>query len=50
LQSQVFGVTANDPMLIGLTSAVFGLCALLASLGPARKAAKADPAHALKGD
>lgn len=50
LQSQLFGVTANDPSLIGLTAAAFGLCALLASFGPARKAAKADPATALKGE
>jgi len=50
LQSQLFGVRANDPMLIGVTATLFGLCALLASLAPARKAAKADPAEALKGE
>jgi ABC-type antimicrobial peptide transport system permease subunit len=50
LQSQLFGVTANDPMLMGLTAFAFGLCAIAASVGPARKAASADPAEALKGE
>jgi len=50
LQSQLFGVTANDPMVIATTAAVFGVCAIVASLGPARKAARADPAEALKAD
>jgi putative ABC transport system permease protein len=50
LESQLFGVTANDPSLIALTAAAFSLCAILASFGPARKAARADPAEALKGE
>ena len=50
LQSQLFGVTANDPVLVGLTAAAFGLCAIAATVGPASKAAKADPAEALKGE
>jgi putative ABC transport system permease protein len=50
LQSQLFGVSANDPVVIGLTASAFGLCAFAASFIPARRAAAADPAEALKGE
>ncbi len=48
LGSQLFGVSAGDPVIIGGTAAAFGLCALIASLGPARRAGATDPAVALR--
>ena len=50
LESQLFGVRANDPTVIALTATAFGVCAFAASVVPARRAAGADPAEALKGE
>ena len=50
LQSQLFGVTANDPVIITATAAAFAVIALAASFLPARQAASVDPSEALKGD
>jgi predicted permease len=49
LRSWLFGVSPHDPL--SLVSAVVVLigCAALASIGPARRAARADPGQALRG-
>jgi ABC-type antimicrobial peptide transport system permease subunit len=49
IESQVYGVTAADPPTILGAAIVLGGCALAACLGPARRAAKVDPARILKG-
>jgi ABC-type antimicrobial peptide transport system permease subunit len=48
VESQLFGIKANDPMVFAL--ATVGLCAvgLLAGLIPARRAAAIDPIRALR--
>jgi predicted permease len=48
VESQLFGIKANDPMVFAL--ATLGLCAvgLLAGLIPARRAAAIDPIRALR--
>ena len=48
LQTQLFGVTATDPLSLWLTTAAFAVCGLVAVSLPARAAASADPAAALK--
>jgi len=48
LRSQLFGVEPNDPVVMFGALTAFGVCALLASLGPARRAAQGDPSEALK--
>lgn len=49
LQAQLFGVQANNPVVIAATAAAFGICALAAALAPARRASRVDPVEALKG-
>ena len=48
LESQLFGVEAGDPVIIGGATAAFAICGLLAVTLPARRAASTDPALALK--
>ena len=49
LQSLLFGVSATDPLTFGLAVAVFVGVAIIASVGPARRATRADPVQALRG-
>ena len=42
-QSQLFGVTATDPITIMLVTVVVALTALLATWHPARQATRVDP-------
>ena len=44
----LFGVTIRDPLSIGMVAATLTLAALLASLVPARRAARVDPVIALQ--
>jgi len=48
IQSQLFGVTIFDPLTLGLVVVVLTTSAGLASFLPARRAARLDPASALK--
>lgn len=48
LQSQLFGVRAADPVVIGAATVAFAACGLLAVAWPARQAAQTDPAAALR--
>jgi hypothetical protein len=45
--SQLFGVTAGDPVTFAVVVAALVLVALVASLVPARRAATVDPTRAL---
>jgi putative ABC transport system permease protein len=46
----LFGVSATDPVTLGAASLLILLVALAASLGPALRAAKVDPAVALRAE
>ena len=48
LASQLFGVGKFDPLILALAGAALGVCALLASILPARRAAGIDPMQALR--
>jgi ABC-type lipoprotein release transport system permease subunit len=48
LASFLYEVTPRDPLAYGLTSIALLAAALLASYGPARRAASIDPATALR--
>jgi putative ABC transport system permease protein len=48
IQGQLFGVTLLDPVTLGSVALVLGAIAALASFLPARRAAKFDPASALR--
>ena len=48
LQSQLFGVSATDPVTLGVVVLLIGLVALIAALVPARRAASVDPTTALR--
>ena len=47
LQSQLFGITATDPLVLGAMAVVLGLVALAACALPARRATRIDPVIAL---
>jgi putative ABC transport system permease protein len=47
-QSQLFGVSATDPITIALVTAAVVVTALLATWHPARQAARIDPTVLLK--
>jgi putative ABC transport system permease protein len=48
VESQLFGVSANDVLSYGIVAALLGAVALLASYFPARKATRVDPMQALR--
>ena len=50
LASQIYGVSATDPMSIALAVVAFGLVALAASLIPASRAARLNPADVLRSE
>lgn len=48
IQSQLFGVDADDPLVFGVTSAALLSAAVLATLIPAMRASRVDPLRALR--
>jgi putative ABC transport system permease protein len=50
LDSQLFGVTAHDPVALAGVVAAFGLAGFGAIWWPARRAAETDPANALRSE
>lgn len=50
LESILYGVTATDGRTYALVALVLAACAVLASLVPARKAARLDPTVALRSE
>jgi ABC-type lipoprotein release transport system permease subunit len=48
LQTQLYGVTARDPLTLAGVAALLACVGLLASLVPARRAASVDPTTALR--
>jgi predicted permease len=48
LANQLFGIGSFDPLILTTAILVLGLCALLASVVPARRAAVIDPMRALR--
>jgi ABC-type antimicrobial peptide transport system permease subunit len=49
MTSMLQGVTPTDPWTFAAVILVTGIVAIAASLGPARRAGKADPARVLGG-
>jgi putative ABC transport system permease protein len=50
LRAMLFGVSPTDPVLFGAVPILFTIVAIVASLGPARRAARVDPIIAIKSD
>jgi len=48
IASQLYGVESSDPLTLASTIAVMGLCAAVAGLIPARRAASIEPMRALR--
>jgi ABC-type antimicrobial peptide transport system permease subunit len=48
LESFLFGVHARDPLVFGVVVAALGLCALVATYIPARRAGRLDPVDAIR--
>lgn len=48
LKSRLYGVSAFDPLAVGAAAVVLALCAAIAGLVPARRAASIDPMRALR--
>ena len=47
-ESQLFGVKANDPVVVVLTGVLLGLTAIAAAYWPARRASRVNPLDALR--
>lgn len=50
IRSRLFGVDWYNPTILGGAAAVLGICALLATIVPARRAASLEPLDTLRGD
>jgi ABC-type lipoprotein release transport system permease subunit len=50
VENLLFGVVAMEPWLMAAIAGLLGAVALLASLVPARQAARVDPVIALRAD
>jgi predicted permease len=50
LETMVFGISASDPLTLAAVAGVLALVSLLASLGPALRAARLDPLQTLRGN
>ncbi len=50
LESQLFGIGSRDPVTLLAALALFGACGVLASLLPARRAARLDPVRELRAE
>jgi putative ABC transport system permease protein len=50
LQSELFGVRPAEPLLLGVTALLLGVCGVVAIWQPARRAARTDPAIALRAE
>jgi predicted permease len=50
IESELFGVSARDPLALAAAVAAFGVAALLAVWHPARRASATDPASALRSE
>jgi ABC-type antimicrobial peptide transport system permease subunit len=48
IESQLFGVSATDPVTFAVSGAVLGTAGLVACLIPARRALRVDPMAALR--
>jgi ABC-type antimicrobial peptide transport system permease subunit len=50
IASQLFGVGPSDPLTLSVAAMLLGVVAVIASVVPTRKAAKADPLEALRAE
>lgn len=50
LDSHIHGVTARDPIAFSAAALLIGVCALLASVGPAIRATRVNPNEVLRSD
>ncbi|MES2524816.1 MAG: ABC transporter permease [Gemmatimonadota bacterium] len=50
LRSQLFGVDAVDPTVLGGVTLLLGIVAVLAAIAPARRASRVDPLVAMQSD
>jgi ABC-type antimicrobial peptide transport system permease subunit len=50
IESQLYGVRAHDPLVWTSVAALLGTVALVATLLPALRAARADPVRALRAE
>jgi putative ABC transport system permease protein len=48
VRSMVFGLSTRDPLTLGAAALVLGLVGVAAASFPARRAARVDPAQALR--
>jgi predicted permease len=48
LESQLYGLTPNDPLTMGLAALIVAIVTVVAAVVPARRAARVDPVRALR--